>query len=77
MGAVPVTEGGLAGRTVGSVGGIVAIRGRDDSLTTIPPRDRILEAGEAAVVIASPGRLRELESAGEPAPGPADGTDGV
>lgn len=75
MGSVAVTEGGLAGRTVGSVEGIVAIRGPDGALTTIPPRDRVLAAGESAIVIAAPARIRELEALGGGSTPPSAGTD--
>jgi hypothetical protein len=60
-----VTEGGtLAGRTVGSVAAaVVAIRGADGSVETLPDGARTLAAGETLFLVARPDVLRKLDAA--------------
>jgi len=60
-----VTEGGaLAGRTVGSVAAaVVAIRGAEGSVETLPDSARTLVAGETLFLVARPDVLRKLDAA--------------
>lgn len=73
MGVVRLAaESDLVGTPVGAVdAAIVAIR-HDGGVDPIPPRARLLEAGDALYVIAKPGILRRLDTAARPAEADSD-----
>lgn len=68
-GAVSIREGSaFAGEPVGAIDAtVVAIRDGDGTVHPLPPRDRVLEPGDAVHVVARPETLRRLEAGAEPA----------
>lgn len=66
MGVVDVAaDSSLVGQPVGALdAAVVAVRGTDGDVETIPSRARTLAAGEAVYAIARPDTLRKLEAAG-------------
>lgn len=64
-GVATIADGSpLAGATVGALDlAVVGVRSPDGGLQAIPPRDRVLSAGETVYAIARPDRLRKLEAA--------------
>jgi len=73
MGVVRLATGSeLVGTPVGAIdAAIVAIR-HDAGVDPIPPRARLLEAGDTLYVIAKPGTLRRLDAAAGPAEADSD-----
>lgn len=70
MGAVTVAEdSALDGTPVGGLDvAVVAVRGDETGIETIPSRSRILAAGETLYVVARPETLRRLEDAASARP---------
>lgn len=70
MGAVTVAEdSALDGTPVGGLDvAVVAVRGDETGVETIPSRSRILAAGETIYVVARPETIRRLEAAASPRP---------
>lgn len=63
MSAITIdADGGLVDATVGSLGVTVAAVQSSDDVEAIPPRDRILAAGETVYAIGRPDTLRRLEA---------------
>lgn len=77
-GVATIAEGSpLAGATVGALDlAVVGVRTPDGGLEAIPPRTRVLSAGETVYAIARPDRLRKLEGAAGPGSPAATGLDG-